>query len=60
MVVIASAGSARCGSLRNGSGVQPSDFHKSPSKPASGASTNRQIKVTMVTDSTDEEKNRPR
>src|SRR5215210_3162193 len=60
MVVIASAGSASSGWLRNGSGSQPSAVHSSPSRPASGASTKRQIKVTMVTDNTDEEKKMPR
>jgi ABC-type uncharacterized transport system involved in gliding motility auxiliary subunit len=60
MVVIASAGSTRSGSLRKGSGSQPSAFHSSPSRPASGASTKRQIRVTMVTDSTAEEKKMPR
>ena len=60
MVVIASAGRTRCGSLRNGSGSQPSAFHSSPSSPASGASTKRQIRVTIVTDSTADEKKMPR
>ena len=60
IVVSASAGSTRCGSLRNGSGSQPSAFHDSPSSPASGASTNRQTSVTIVTDNTAEAKKMPR
>jgi len=47
-------------SLRKGKGVQPSAVHKSPSNPASGASTKRQIRVTIVTDRTADEKKIPR
>jgi hypothetical protein len=60
MVVMASAQSDQVGWLRNGIGSAPSACAASPSRPASGASTKRQIRVTMVTDSTDDEKNTPR
>src|SRR5438128_1490618 len=60
MVVIASAGRTRCSSLRNGNGSPPKALARKPRKPASGASMKRQINVTIVTDSTAEEKKMPR
>jgi hypothetical protein len=60
MVVMASAQSDQVGWLRNGIGSAPIACAVSPSSPASGASTNRQMSVTMVTDSTEEEKKMPR
>src|SRR4028119_1091126 len=60
MVVIASAHSDQVGWLRNGIGSLPIALAASPSSPASGASTKRQIRVTIVTDRTDEEKKMPR
>ncbi len=60
IVVIAMAGIARCASLRNGTGGRPMSAERLAIKPPSGISTMRQISVTIVTDSTDDEKNRPR
>ncbi len=60
MVVIASAGRTRFSSLRKGNGSTPKPFATKPRKPASGASMKRQIRVTMVTDRTADEKKIPR
>jgi hypothetical protein len=60
IVVMATAGMVRSGSLRNGMGSRPSPCMISPIRPASGARMKRQISVTIVTDSTEEEKKRPR
>src|SRR5271169_6552883 len=60
IVVIAMAGIARCASLRNGTGGSPNEARTLAIKPPSGIRTMRQISVTIVTDSTDEEKNSPR
>src|SRR4051794_39073545 len=60
IVVIASAGSTRCSSLRNGKGSPPTALARKPRNPASGASMNRQTNVTIVTDSTADEKKTPR
>ena len=51
---IAIAGMTRAGSLRNGIGAPPGACITSPTRPASGVSMKRQIRVTMVTDSTEE------
>ncbi len=59
MVAIASAQSDQVGWLRNGIGSAPIASAASPSRPASGARTKRQIRVTMVTDRTEEEKKTP-
>src|SRR4051812_49835039 len=60
MVVMASAGMVRFGSLRKGIGSLPAAWRILAISPASGVRMKPQIRVTMVTESTDEEKKMPR
>ncbi len=59
MVVMAIAGMVRFGSLRKGSGASER-WKTFAISPASGVRTKRQIRVTIVTDRTEEEKKMPR
>ena len=59
-VAAAMAGMTSAGSERNGIGARPAACSPSAIRPASGVRMKRQISVTIVTDSTSDEKYTPR